>query len=108
MGEETEPATLRRSSRVNIAIPVRVSGMLADKKPFTEDTYVVSISKYGAKLKTQQPLKVGMQVRVQPRRRREGGLFKVVWTGREGTPREGEVGIEYVRVSNLLGVAFPE
>jgi hypothetical protein len=93
---------------VNVRIPVRLSGTLPGGKPFTEETFIVSISKFGAKVKTRQALEVGMQVKVQPHRRREAGLFKVVWTGRPGTPREGEAGIEYVEVSNLLGIAFPD
>lgn len=93
---------------MNVRIPVRLSGTLSDGKPFTEETFVVSISKFGAKVKTRHPLQVGIRVKVQPHRRREAGLFKVVWTGRPGTPREGEAGVEYVEVSNLLGIAFPD
>jgi hypothetical protein len=93
---------------VQIQIPVVVSGTLLDGKPFSEETYLLSVSKFGAKLKTRLPLQQGMQLKVQPRNRPESGLFQVVWTGEEGTPRAGEVGIEYVEVSNLLGIAFPE
>ncbi len=98
---------LRRSSRVTVRVPVTISGTLPDGKPFSEDTQILCISKYGAKVKAQSPLSVGMELKVQPKQRREAGLFRVVWTGREGTPRAGEAGIEYVKVSNLLGVSFP-
>jgi len=108
MVKETKPVPLRRSSRVNVLTVVRVSGTFPDGKSFSEDAHIVTISKYGAKLRIQQPLQVGMEVKVQPRRRREPGLFRVVWVGREGTPREGEVGIECLQVSNLLGISFPE
>jgi hypothetical protein len=108
MVKAASPPPLRRSSRVNARIPVRLSGTLPSGKPFTEETFVVSISKFGAKVKTRQPLEVGIRVKVQPHRRREAGLFKVVWMGRPDTPREGEAGIEYVEVSNLLGIAFPD
>ena len=108
MAKPTEFAPLRRSSRVQIQIPVAVSGTLLDGKPFNEETFLLSVSKFGAKLKTGLPLQQGMQLKVQPRNRPEAGLFQVVWTGEEGTPRAGEVGIEYVEVSNLLGIAFPE
>ncbi len=76
--------------------------------PFREETLILSISKYGAKIQTRLPLAMGMKVRVQPKQRSDCGFFNVVWVGRPGTPREGEVGIECVRVSNLLGVTFPE
>jgi len=108
MVKEAKPVPLRRSARVNVRIPVWLSGTYADGKKFTENTYIVTISKYGARVKTEQPLKVGMQVKVEPHRRHQAGLFKVVWMGQPGTAREGEAGIEYVQVSNLLGVAFPE
>jgi hypothetical protein len=76
--------------------------------PFSEETQVVTISKYGAKVKTRMALKVGMNLKVQPLRGDKVGIFKVVWVGREGTPRAGEVGLEYAgKVSDLLGVNFP-
>ncbi len=101
-------ASLRRSVRLSVRVPVIASGTFEDGKSFSEDTYILTISKYGGKLKTQHPLQVGMQLKIQSKQRREAALFRVVWTGREGTPRAGEVGIEYVQVSNLLGVTFPE
>ncbi|PYV09186.1 MAG: hypothetical protein DMG23_11575 [Acidobacteria bacterium] len=101
-------APIRRSARINLRVAVTVSGKYPSGKPFTEETHVLSISKYGAKMHTRLPLRVGTEIRVQPRRRAEAALFRVVWTGQEGTPRAGEVGIEYVTVSNLLGVVFPE
>jgi PilZ domain len=110
-GEEMKPAgpaPLRRSVRVQVRVPVTVSGKFADGTPFREQGQVVTISKYGAKLKTGLPLKVGSEVRVQPQKGSQPALFRVVWVGREGTPRAGEIGIEYVRVSSFLGVTFPE
>jgi hypothetical protein len=108
MVKAASPAPLRRSSRVNVRIPVTLSGTLPGGKAFSEETFIVSISKFGAKVKTEQPLEVGMRVKVRPHGRGEAGRFKVVWMGRPGTPREGEAGIEYVEVSNLLGIAFPD
>ncbi len=99
---------LRRSARLFLSVPVNISGKFLDGKTFQEDTQIVTVSKYGAKVKTQLALKVGMQVKVQPKQRKESAVFRVVWVGREGTPRAGEVGLEYVQVSNLLGVNFPE
>ena len=100
---------MRRSARVNIRCPVKISGMLANSLPFAEDTKITSISKFGAKLKTRVPLRVGMQVKIQPVYGDIAGVFKVVWVGREGTPRAGEVGVEYPDcVTRVLGVIFPE
>lgn len=98
----------RRSARVNIGCPVRISGLTLNHRTFSEHTHVVTISKYGAKVKTRNDLKVGMNLEVKPLRGRDAGILKVVWVGREGTPFEGEAGLEYAgKVSNLLGVSFP-
>jgi PilZ domain len=99
---------LRRSARVKVRIPVRVSGLLPEGKPFTEETYIMSVSKFGAMLKTDYPLQPGMEIRLRSKARREDALFQVVWVGQEGTLRAGAVGIQYMKVSNFLGVAFPD
>ena len=83
--------------------------MLANHVPFAENAQIVTVSKFGAKLKTRVPLQVGMQVKVQPQRGEKSGIFKVVWVGREGTPRAGEVGVEYAReIAGVLGINFPD
>jgi hypothetical protein len=83
--------------------------MLANQVPFAEDARIVTLSKFGAKLKTRIPLQVGMQIKVQPQHGEKSGIFKVVWVGREGTPRAGEVGVEYTReIAGVLGINFPD
>jgi len=109
MGKTSSSLPVRRSARVNIGCPVRISGMLAKNVPFAEDARIVTLSKFGAKLKTRMPLKVGMPVKVQPLLGEKSGVFKVVWVGREGTPRAGEVGVEYEKeVASILGINFPD
>ena len=108
MAGKAESSPFRRSARVNLRMPVVISGKLPDERPFWEETFAVTVSKFGAKIKSSLPLKVGTQMKLQPKGRRESALFRVAWIGREGTAREGEIGIEYIKVSNLLGVAFPE
>jgi hypothetical protein len=108
MVKTTGSLPLRRSTRVNIGCPVLVSGMLGNNLPFAEETRVVTISKHGAKLRTRLPLKVGMQLKIQPLNGSTVGFFKVVWVGREGTARAGEVGVECPgTVASVLGVNFP-
>jgi len=99
---------LRRSARINVGCPVAISGKLSNNIPFKEQARVVTISKHGAKMLTRLPLKVGMHLKIQPLFGKTVGVFKVVWVGREGTPRAGEVGVEYAgKIFNLLGVSFP-
>jgi hypothetical protein len=108
MAKASPKAPLRRSARVNIRIPVILSGKLADGSPFHEEASIITVSKFGARLKTGLELSVGGEVKVKPKMKKDAALFRVVWVGRPGSPREGEIGIEYAEVSNVLGVAFPE
>lgn len=109
MGKMNSSVPYRRSARVNIGCPVRISGMLNSHSPFAEDAQIVTLSKFGAKIRTRIPLKVGMQLKLQPLRGEKSGIFKVVWVGREGTPRAGEVGVEYAQeVGSILGINFPD
>ena len=100
-------ASMRRSTRVQVRIPVIVTGVLPGGDTFSEETYVLTVSKFGARLKCSQPLIPGMEVRVKPKAGNKDALFHVVWAGgRSG--KSGEVGIQYVKASNLFGVTFPE
>src|SRR5208283_5049985 len=71
MGKINSLLPFRRSTRVNIWCPVKISGLLSNHTPFTEDAQIVTLSKFGAKVKTHTPLQVGMQVKVQPLRGRK-------------------------------------
>jgi len=109
LGKAGSSLQSRRSARVNIMCPVKVSGKLANNLSFEETANVVTISKFGAKLKTDVPLIVGMQIKLAPQRGRNSGVFKVVWVGRDGTPRAGEAGVEYPHeTTDILGVSFPD
>jgi hypothetical protein len=109
MAKTISSLPFRRSARVNIGCPVRISGTLPNHVPFVEEARIVTVSKYGAKLKTDLPLHVGMQLKVEPLRGDRSGIFKVVWVGREGTSRAGEVGVDYGKeIGSILGINFPD
>lgn len=100
-------ASMRRSTRVQVRIPVIVTGTLPGGNSFSEETCVLTVSKFGARLKCSHPLTPGMEVRVKPKAGNEDALFHVVWAGgRLG--KSGEVGIQYVKPTNLFGIAFPD
>lgn len=100
-------ASMRRSTRVQVRIPVTVTGTLPGGESFTEETYVLTVSKFGARLKCSHSLAPGMEVRVKPKAGNEDAVFHVVWAG-GGSGNSGEVGIQYVKVTNLFGIAFPD
>jgi PilZ domain len=100
-------ASMRRSTRVQVRIPVVVSGTLPNGESFSEETYVLTVSKFGARLKCSYPLTPGMEVRVKPKAGEEDALFHIVWAGgRSGN--SGEVGIQFVKASTLFGIVFPD
>lgn len=98
---------MRRSTRIQVRIPVSVTGILPSGESFTEQTYVLTVSKFGARLKCSYPLSPGMEIRVKPKVGNADAVFHVVWAG-GGAGDPGEVGIQYVNASNLFGVAFPD
>ena len=79
----------------------------SDGKRFLKEVHVLSVSKFGARIKADVKLSVGAEVRVETKQK-AGATFRVVWVGLEGTPRAGEIGLEYVKMSNLLGISFPQ
>jgi hypothetical protein len=109
MGKSSSTLPLRRSSRVNIACPVRISGLLPNHIQFAEDAQIVTISKFGARLRAPIQLHIGMRITVEPVRGKKSAVFRVVWVGRPGSPRAGEVGLEYLMPGvNILGINFPD
>ena len=107
MPSASDTPPLRRSTRIQLRIPVLISGTLADGKRFLKEVHVLSVSKFGARIKADVKLSVGAEVRVETKQK-AGATFRVVWVGLEGTPRAGEIGLEYVKMSNLLGISFPQ
>jgi hypothetical protein len=83
----------RRQKRVFVELPVKIWGMDAHARPFTQPASLRSISGRGATLQgVTAQLKPGDLVDLQY----EGmqAQFRVVWLGRAGTDMQGEIGIE--------------
>lgn len=107
MGFSAKPS-MRRSARVRVRIPVAITGTLSGGESFTEQTYILTVSKFGARLKTSYPLIPGMEIRIKPSAGMADALCRVVWAGEAGMIPSGEVGVQYVNALNLFGVAFPD
>ena len=85
----------RPETRVDAQILVRVWGMDAKAQPFTQTAMVNNISRSGARVEGMlRMLKPGEFIHLQFGE--DQAEFKVVWAGKSGTPREGEVGLEGV------------
>ncbi len=91
----------RRKRRVATCFPVRVWGMDAKNQPFEQTARVVNISKSGALVEGMlRALKAGDVVHVQFDD--EQAEFRIVWIGKPGTLREGQVGIKALPAEPMI------
>jgi hypothetical protein len=85
----------RRQPRVSVELPVKIWGVDANSRPFTQAASVRTISGRGATLQgVQVQLKPGNIIDLQYRGNK--AQFRVVWMGKSGTELQGEVGIESI------------
>ena len=83
----------RQSTRVAAYYPVRVWGLDAHAFPFIQLARVKNISAGGAVLQgVQQMIRPGEILDVQFGE--DKAQFRVVWVGKLGTDRQGEIGLE--------------
>lgn len=91
----------RRSPRVEAVFPVRVWGMDANAMPFMETVRATNISNDGMLLqgmRRQILLDEVLEVQLGENKCR----FRVVWAGKAGTRKSGEVGLESVESQTHL------
>lgn len=83
----------RQSPRITALLPVRVWGVDAHSLPFIQLAKAKNISNSGAVIQgIQRQVRAGEVLEVQ-----FGDIkaeFRVVWVGKSGTERQGEIGIE--------------
>jgi hypothetical protein len=83
----------RRNRRVAAFLTVRIWGVDAKSLPFSQHAQVRNISDRGAVLQGMtRPVRAGSTLHVQ--HDDDQAQFRIVWVGRQGTPRHGEIGIE--------------
>jgi hypothetical protein len=97
---------VRKSARVAVEVPILVRGTRPDGPPFDERTRIVTLSKHGACLVTEQALDVGRRIVLVTR---AGLAFEgsVVWVGSETSRSEGQVGVQCRGLAQSLGFQFP-
>jgi hypothetical protein len=86
---------------------VKIGGIDAEDHKFTEDTETITISKFGACLRTTREYAMGQALSVYTLDRGHTGLFQVVWIGQAGTPQAGKIGIEWANARRFWGIEFP-
>jgi hypothetical protein len=85
----------RRQQRVFVELPVKIWGMDAKARPFTQSASLRTISGRGATLQgVSVQLTPGSVVDLQYQGTK--AQFRVVWLGKAGTELQGEVGVENV------------
>src|SRR2546427_9597352 len=91
----------RRNARVAAFIPVRLWGMDANSLPFTQMATVKNISSSGVEIH-------GLMRQVLPGELLDVQLgedraqYRVVWAGRMGSRKEGEIGLESIEAEPFI------
>src|SRR5437763_16854525 len=84
----------RREPRVELQLPIRVFGKDINGKAVLEKIVTIDVSRRGVKLsRVQAQIKVGETIGMTHGQTK--GRFVVRWVGAIGTPRAGQIGIEY-------------
>jgi hypothetical protein len=98
----------RRSTRVEFAIPVVLSGRDAKGQPFREESQTKTVNLHGAKLKTSREILVGMQVCIenpQNAATEKGVCVRI----EEKVPGEDAhyIAVQLIRPGNIWGLVNP-
>jgi hypothetical protein len=102
------PAERRQSTRIDLSLPIVISGRDATGKPFREVTEAFSVSLHGAALKTRKQILLGMQLTVE--NPAVGAARKAICV-RVAEPQPGHdlhaVAIQLLVAENIWGVRNP-
>ena len=81
----------RREPRLELNLEVKVWGMDRHGKPFLQNARTLDVTKLGARLLGVDCVTLGETIGIQNADRK--ARFKVVWIGRENTPKAGQIGV---------------
>ncbi len=91
----------RREERQPIRLPATAWYMLEDGSLAVDHVRTVEISRMGGRITgLKHPVTPGMMLSIQ--QGNATGRFRVVWVGKEGSDREGQVGIECVEIGQAV------
>ena len=103
----TQTANQRRSQRILLSVPLRVSGKRANGTPFVEHTKTLIVSAHGALLQLKEPVQDGQALSIRNVTTGEEIPCKVVDLN-PGANAVAEVGIEFWQPNpRFWRVSFP-
>jgi len=98
----------RHSTRVDLVVPIVISGSDANRQPYREATETFSVSFHGAALKTRNQIKIGMQLSIE--NLIEGVIEKAICV-RVAEPTPGQevhaIALQLLYPRNMWGVKNP-
>lgn len=85
----------RRDPRIDLALPVSLSGTDISGRPLDQRVMTINISRRGALMEgVHGMLKLGDEIFLSRLQKKEA--FRVAWVGGEGSPVEGQIGVSAV------------
>ncbi|HEV2349005.1 MAG TPA: PilZ domain-containing protein [Terriglobia bacterium] len=98
----------RRSSRVQLAFPIRVRGMSTEHKFFDEKTQTTFIGKYGFMTQLRHLVNLETEIHVVNLKNDVAGTFRVVWVNTRSQNGLHRLGVEAYEVpDDIWGIYFP-
>jgi len=92
---------IRKEMRVDLELPIRVSGLDAAGDIFEQDAFTINITPAGAQIwGVYRSIKVGTILVIQ--HRLNHARFRVIWTGIPNTPSEGRIGVELMDTGRYI------
>ncbi|HLY60455.1 MAG TPA: hypothetical protein VKV95_06780 [Terriglobia bacterium] len=98
----------RRSTRLNLSVPIVISGKDTYGQPFRENSRATVMNLHGAKILTFHHLALGSELMIENRALAVTTQATVVWLGERKFPKDlGEAGIQLTEPGNIWGVDVP-
>ena len=103
----TVEASRRRSMRVLLSVPIRVTGKTAANEDFEEQTRTLVVNAHGALISLQAPVRTNQHLTVEHKATNESRECRVVQVGTQAAGKI-QVGIEFVKPSGAFWqIDFP-
>lgn len=100
-------ASRRRSMRVLLSVPIRITGKTNSNEDFEEQTRTLVVNAHGALISLQAPVAANQQISVENKATNQSRQCRVVHIGTQAAGKI-QVGIEFVKPSgSFWQIDFP-